>query len=164
MAGFSISGLPELQTTLERFEQFGARGLAMAVVRAGLQEIAQQMQENIKPQARGVTSDVGYRLNKKAEAGSISGKCGVGVGKRVRQQKTNRGNRGAGIHSGTWHWWVLGSFKTMNRRTRTGANRGRMPAQQPDFADRAKQRAQQRARAAMEAAMGRSIERFFSSR
>jgi hypothetical protein len=164
MAGFSISGLPELQTTLGRFEQFGARGLAMAVVRAGLQEIAQQMQEDIRPQVKGVAANVGYRLNRTAGKSTISGKCGVGVGRRVTENKANRGNRGAGIHSGTWHWWVLGSFKTINRRTRTGANRGRMPAQQPDFADRAKQRAQQRARAAMEAAMGRSIERFFSSR
>jgi hypothetical protein len=152
-----LAGFTDTQQSLHAFMKFGERGLAKTIVRAGLRVVAQQMRQDIDPKIQDVSDDVGYRLNRQSGTNTISGKSGVGVAKTVSRGKP-------GIHSGTWHWWVLGSFKTMNRRTRTGANRGRMPAQQPDFADRAKQRAQQRARAAMEAAMGRSIERFFSSR
>ena len=159
-----VQGIADIERALEDFTAFGQRGLALSVVRAGLRVIGEQMQEDMKPQVQHMAAEVGYRFDRKTSSTMVAGRVGVGVGKHVNRQNVNRGSRGLGITSGTWHWWVLGSFKTGQRFTnRTRANRGILKAQQPNFAQRAKERANERARAAMQAAMERSTERFFKS-
>jgi hypothetical protein len=161
----NLQGLHEVEVAFADFAEFGQRGLALSVVRAGLRAIGEQMQEDMKPQVQHMAAEVGYRFDRKASSTMVAGRVGVGVGKRINRQNVNRGSRGLGITSGNWHWWVLGSFKTGQRFTnRTRANRGILKAQQPNFAQRARDRAAERARSAMQAAMERSTERFFRSK
>ena len=160
-----LQGIADIDKALAEFTKFGQRGLALSVVRAGLRVISKQMQEDIDPQVQEVKSEVGFRFNRKAGTNVVFGRVGVGVGKVIERRNVPRGSRGVGINSGNWQWWVLGSFKSGQRFTnRTRANRGILKAQQPNFAQRARDRANERARSAMQAAMERSTERFFRSK
>jgi len=159
-----VQGIGEIEQALADFTKFGQRGLALSVVRAGLRVIGKQMQADIEPQVQEVKSEVGFRFNRKAGTNVVSGRVGVGVGKVIERRNVQRGSRGVGINSGNWQWWVLGSFKSVQRVTRkTRANRGVLRPQQPNFAQRAKERANERVRAAMQTALERSMERFFKS-
>ena len=160
----NLQGLHEVEVLFADFAEFGQRGLALSVVRAGLRVIGEQMQADIEPQVQEIKSEVGFRFNRNAGTNVVSGRVGVGVGKVIKKQNVNRGSRGVGINSGNWQWWVLGSFKSGQRVTRrTRANRGVLRPQQPNFAQRAKERANERLRAAMQTALERSMERFFKS-
>jgi hypothetical protein len=159
-----IEGLNELQATMQDLQRFGERGLALAVVRAGLRVYAEQMRQEIKPQVQDVASEVGFRFDRRSGRNVASGRVGVGVGKPIQKRSVNRSTGGVGINSGNWHWWVLGSFRSGQRQTARGHNRGRLEAQQPNFAQRVKQRAAPKARAAMQAALNRAMARFSKSR
>ena len=159
----SVTGLAELEATLQDFTEFGKRGMAMSVVRAGMRVVADQMRQDLKPQVNEVAAEVGYRFVRNAGTDVVAGKVGVGVGKVVHKTRPSRGRSGVGISARTFHWWVLGSFKSGQRLTTKRQSRGVLRPQQPDFANQSKLRAMKRAKSAMESAMKKTIERFASN-
>ena len=158
-----VNGITDIQTTFEEFREFGNKSAAVAVVRAGMRVFAEQMKNDLKPQVAHMAEEIGYRFERNTEDNTVSGKVGVGVGKRIQWGSANRKSRGVGITGDTWHWWVLGSFRSGQRFTKQKGkkqNRGVLKPQQANFANESKRRAEQRAKAAMEAALARSVETF----
>jgi len=158
-----VNGITDIQTTFEQFREFGNRSAAVTVVRAGMQVFAEQMRSDLKPQVAHIAKEINYRFERKTADGTISGKVGVGVGRQGQRGVARGKQSGVGITATTWQWWVLGSFRTGRRFTKTTAkrqNRGVLKPQQANFANESKRRAEQRAKAAMEAALARSVETF----
>ena len=172
MITLKAEGVSDLDATFANLQAFGNEALASAVVRSGLRAIARQMQQDIMPQVSNVRQEVGYRLLRTQQGEPKTGKVGVGVGRKSKKYSNQKRSRpGIGIDAGTWHWWVLGSFKSnprFARRRRGGGNiqgvrpqsRGTMRPQQPNFAVNAAQKARAAAVAAMTKTVTRQITKF----
>ena len=170
-AAITISGIAEVEATLTELRAIGSKSVAYAVVAAGMGVIADQMRQDLKPQVDHVGREVGMRFVRGENRRIISGKVGVGVGKRTQSAVVGRRTGGVGISAANFHWWVLGSFRSGERfakRRRGGGlrsgvrpqSRGILPPQQPDFAKQAQMKSQQRAKVAMQAAFNRAITKF----
>lgn len=167
----TVSGMAEIEAAFADLHDLASGPIAYSVVGAGMRVIAAQMREDLKPQIQHVASEVGYRFVRDAGQHIVKGKVGVGVGKGLRSSGVSRRSRGVGISADTFHWWVLGSFRSGERfakRRRGGGlrsgvrpqSRGILPPQQPGFAKQAQMKSQQRAKAAMQAAFNRAITKF----
>lgn len=167
----TVSGIAEVEAALTDLRAIGSKSVAYAVVAAGMGVIADQMRQDLKPQVEYVGREVGMRFVRNGNRQVISGKVGVGVGKRTQSAVVGRRTGGVGISAANFHWWVLGSFRSGERfaqRRRGGGlrsgsrpqSRGILPPQQPDFAKQAQMKSQQRAKAAMQAAFNRAITKF----
>jgi hypothetical protein len=95
------------------------------VVRTVLNRAVGMASKKIKAQTsvRSVKRSIGKKV--KAKGGKIDAKAGGAVGIKKSKGVPKGGTRGGvGIGAANVHWYILG---TAERRTKKGANRGRMP-------------------------------------
>jgi hypothetical protein len=171
MLSISLNGLADATRAMADLRGMALGTLQVAVVRAGMQAVAHAMKAHIAPEAADARRDVGYRFERRQSPHMLAGKIGVGVGKPARKRKRQRSaSGGIGIDGSTFHWWVLGSFRTGQRQATTyrgrstaPASRGRMVPQQPMFARQVQLASQAAARGAMQAAASRVISSFARS-
>lgn len=171
MISISLDGLADIAKAMVDLRGMASGTLQVAVVRAGMQAVAHAMKAQIAPEAADARRDVGYRFDRRQSPHVLTGKIGVGVGRPSRKRKRQRSaSGGIGIDGSTFHWWVLGSYRTGQRqattyrgRSTSPASRGRMLPQQPMFARQVQLAAQAAARGAMQAAASRVISSFARS-
>ena len=125
--GSEIDGLDAFKRKLEGLEKNAVRLVANKAMNAGLRVLAEGIKGQIPPQYSGLASLVGKRIDTSRSGdsrGQVVGKVGFGVARRGGR-KTGRKRGGVGISANNIHWLVLG---TKERSTKSGANRGTMPA------------------------------------
>ena len=172
MITLTAEGHKQVDAAFRDLSAFASEKLARAVVMSGLAAIAKQMRRDIDARVASVRDEVGYRLIKTPDGAPKQGKVGVGVGRNYTRGTIVRSGRpGVGIDATTWHWWVLGSYKSGTRyayRRRGGGtikgvkpqSRGVMKAQQPNFATNAATKARSAAVKAMHRTAMRQISKF----
>lgn len=171
MLSISLNGLADAAKAMTDLRSMASGTLQVAVVRAGMQAVAHAMKAQIASKAADARRDVGYRFERRQSPYMLTGKIGVGVGRPARKRKRQRSaSGGIGIDASTFHWWVLGSFRTGQRqattyrgRSTSPASRGRMVPQQPSFVRQVQLASQAAARGAMQAAALRVISSFARS-
>jgi hypothetical protein len=123
--GDKIQGQVEFERKLKQLSNDARRKIANPVINAGLRVLADGIKSQIPPEYVGLASLVGKRIDRSGSGnGEVIGKVGFGVGRRGSRTKSRK-RGGVGISANNIHWLVLG---TKERATKTGANRGVMPA------------------------------------
>ena len=121
-----IDGLSQFVRELERKKQRAAKDIGTPVLNAGLKILMEGVRGQIPPEYAQLAKLVGKRIDKsKSGNNEVIGKVGFGVGRKGRSMPKRKNHAGVGISSNNIHWLVLG---TVQRQTKTGANRGEMPA------------------------------------
>ena len=119
----TFAGLKELESKLRGLSEESRRKIVNPVLNAGLRVLAEGIKSQIPPEYVGLSSIVGKRIDKSGGK-EITGLVGFGVARRGRKA-ASRKRGGVGISSNNIHWLILG---TAERSTKSGANRGAMPA------------------------------------
>jgi hypothetical protein len=145
--GESVSGLDALLKKFTVLENKSSKKVLAAMVRAKLGVIAKQMKKDTSSKVKAARKGVRMRF-KISKADKMTAMVGFGVGKRNKKKvalKNSRGKKkgGVGIGPENIHWWVIGTAKrttgAKKGKLNNGkvANRGRMPAMQPNLAAQA---------------------------
>jgi hypothetical protein len=145
--GEAVSGLDALLKKFTVLETKSANKILAAMVKAKLGVIAKQIKKDTSGKVKAARKGVRMRF-KISRADKMTALVGFGVGKRKKKKpapKNSQGNKngGVGIGPSNIHWWVAGTKKRKTGAKKgkpTGkdvANRGRMPAMQPNLAAQA---------------------------
>jgi len=136
-----IVGIETLIRRMEALKQTSKVSVMRSAIRGGLNAIGKQMKADLDPKAK--QGKVAVKSKFKKGKKRITAKVGFGVGKKrgktYPESKKSR-TAGTGIDGNNVHWWVAGTtrrrtgFKRGKPTGKPVANRGLMPAMQPNLA------------------------------
>lgn len=144
-----LTGHILLDRKLKKLKMTAGRRVVSAGMRKQGQHLAKKIKAAIPSRYKMIRQAIGWRSLKLKDTGGEPGvKTGAAVGKQTAAKKRKQiasdldrvttAKAGVGIGSRNIHWWFLG---TKSRKTKKGANRGRMAPQVApvkDFANREK--------------------------
>jgi hypothetical protein len=134
-----VEGLDQLVKSLDALPTKVGRAVLSSAIRGGLNAIQKQMKSELNPKVKAARRGIGTRFKKGEQ---VIAKVGVGVGKRKKPLKKARkraSKGGVGIGERNLHWCVAGTKKRTTNTTE--ADRGSMPAMDPQLAVRAYKKA-----------------------
>jgi len=115
-----LTGDKQLDRNLKILGDKVAQKAVGSGIRAGLGEVRKGIRANTDNVSARAT--IAARFKRRRKQGQTVAKVGAGVGKRKEHSPTGGG---VGISKQNAHWYFMG---TKARTTRSGANRGQMPA------------------------------------
>ena len=126
---FVLTGVRQLDRKLASLSSKVVRKVASPAVNRALTVLKKGIQSEIPAQYKSAKKAIGKRFNKAKtgeQRGLVVAKVGAGVGADAKSRKVARTKKGGvGISARNIHWFILGTGK---RKTKTGRNRGSMPA------------------------------------
>lgn len=126
MTGAVLDGLDDLQAELQQLGDTVGGRIAAKAVRRGQSVIRKAIAAEAPRGSTGsLRRSIGSRFRKRRKRGELSAIVGINVGKRVKPLATRTGKTRAANSAPHGHLAALG---TQERSTRSGAKRGRMPA------------------------------------
>jgi hypothetical protein len=142
--GEAVRGLNKLLKKFTVIETKSANKVLAAMVKAKLGVIAKQIKKDTAGKVKAARKGVKMRF-KISKADKMTAIVGFGVGKRKKKKpapRNSQGNKNGGVGIGPTniHWWVAGTAKRMTGakkgkvNNKKVADRGRMPAMQPNLA------------------------------
>lgn len=127
--GIVITGVPEVQGALSMLGTRGARAASTKALRAGINPVVAAVRRHTKTDVGKVTGvfrkSAGGRIGKRKKTGVYEARAGLNVGKK----KTKLDSSGNRVPTGSYapHAALI-ALGSKVRRTKSGANRGAMPA------------------------------------
>lgn len=130
-----VSGIPELQAALRGISKDMVDKVAPAGLKGYLRVVTKAVKSEIPSNMKDARKAIGWRFKKKdRRTGKVLAKVGTGVGITSKSDRRlllkglkadRKGRGGVGISVQNIHWYIVG---TKQRFTRSGADRGVMPA------------------------------------